>query len=419
MSADQESKNTSQEETDPSQDEQSRASSDRESKGSTEIYRVNRLGREIFVGEKLLLIQAIQSRRVRGDDLIYDQSQDLWGFARKHPIFLEATGQGLEESKRTRQRDSSMGKWLRFLINAGIIGLILYFLISYSETIEFKLREEGSDFSSSSTPFSKKGKDANSSSSESDGAGAGNGSGSGDGEGEGEGEGAMGMLDGEGSGSSRQKGYSGEIKQIFDLNAEGMRDSPLVIENTLSDDELLGQAQYVTSVAANKLRDKGKVDQETFTRLQEARAVATFVAMRNIKHKGAGLLLSQIRTQLQRVCAFLYSKPFCDLKNQHPNWADTVILSIIKEEVLHGMTPQQVEAAWGRASRIRREREGYKYCYGPGCERSVWTLNGHVREIFPSQNPDLQARAQDTSKKRRRKRRRKRKRRRGSKKTKR
>ena len=80
MSADQESKNTSQEETDQSQDGQSRASSDRESKGNTQIYRVNRLGREIFVGDKSLLIQAIQSRRVRGDDLIYDQSQDLWGF---------------------------------------------------------------------------------------------------------------------------------------------------------------------------------------------------------------------------------------------------------------------------------------------------------------------------------------------------
>ena len=406
MSADQESKNISQGETDQNQDDQSQENNSREPKGNLQLYRVNRLGREIFAGEKSFLIKAIQSRRVRGDDLIYDQSQDLWGFARKHVIFLEATGQGLEESKRTRQRDSSIGKWLRFLINAGIIGLVLYFLISYSETIEFKLREEGGEFQSSSTPFSERGKNQSKSSDSGDGDGGGEGNGGGSGNGDGDGEGSMGSLDGEGGGgASRQKGYNGEIKQIFDLNSEGMRDSPLVIESTLSDDELLDQAQYVTSIAANKLRDKGKVDQETFTKLQEARAVATFVAMRNIKHKGAGLLLSQIKTQLQRVCAFLNSKPFCDLKNKYPNWADTVILAIIKDEVLHGMTPQQVEESWGRASRIRRERDGYRYCYGPGCERSVWTLNGHVREILPFKNPNLELEDQSRKKSKRRRKR--------------
>ena len=131
-----------------SPDESTASEGSASSDQSGPIYRVNRLGREIFAGNKALLITAIQSRRVRGDDLIYDQTQDLWGFARKHAVFLEATGQGLEESQRNRKTDSSLGKWLRFLMNAAAIGVILYLLISYSEKIEFKLKEEATEMSS-------------------------------------------------------------------------------------------------------------------------------------------------------------------------------------------------------------------------------------------------------------------------------
>lgn len=337
------------------------------------IYRVNRLGREIFAGNKALLITAIQSRRVRGDDLIYDQAQDLWGFARKHAVFLEATGQGLEESQRNRETDSSLGKWLRFLVNAAAIGIILYLLISYSEKIEFKLKEEATEMSSRPDLRSSK------SSADSEGSGAGSGEGEGGG-----GQGSGGGADSGNGKPQRQEFSRREIKQIFDLNAEGMRDAALVLENTLSDEELLSQVQYVSAVTTSTLRDEGKVDQQSFNRLQEARAIATFVAMRNNKHKGARLLLSQINHQLKQVCAFIYSDQFCALKRDHPDWRDSAITAILNREVLYGMTPPQVEAAWGRASRIRRERDGYRYCYGAGCDRSVWMTSGHVREISPS-----------------------------------
>ena len=33
------------------------------------------------------------------------------------------------------------------------------------------------------------------------------------------------------------------------------------------------------------------------------------------------------------------------------------------------MTPEQVELAWGRASKIIRERDGYRHCYGSGCDK--------------------------------------------------
>ena len=123
-------------------------------KEDTLYYRVNRLGREIFVGNKSLLITAIQSRRVRGDDLIFDESSDTWGFARKHPVFLEATGQGIEEVKRAQTKQSKWGKWINFLINAGLIGVLLYLMINYSKTIEFKLGDGESDFQNMSASFS-------------------------------------------------------------------------------------------------------------------------------------------------------------------------------------------------------------------------------------------------------------------------
>ena len=141
-------------------------------------YRVNRLGREIFVGNKSLLITAIQSRRVRGDDLIFDESSDTWGFARKHQIFLEATGQGIEDVKRNQTKSRKWGKWVRFLVNAGIIGFLIYLMINYSKTIEFKLGDGESDFRNMSANFSPSQKSMESA----EGAGSGNGSGGGEGD---------------------------------------------------------------------------------------------------------------------------------------------------------------------------------------------------------------------------------------------
>ena len=71
--------------TQPENQDESNESSSQE---DNSYYRVNRLGREIFAGNKSLLITAIQTRRVRGDDLIFDESSDTWGFARKHIVFL-------------------------------------------------------------------------------------------------------------------------------------------------------------------------------------------------------------------------------------------------------------------------------------------------------------------------------------------
>ena len=61
MSADQESKNTSPNDAEQTSSDQTQKKSGRGSKGAAQIYRVNRLGREIFVGERDLLIQAMHN----------------------------------------------------------------------------------------------------------------------------------------------------------------------------------------------------------------------------------------------------------------------------------------------------------------------------------------------------------------------
>ena len=342
-------------------------------------YRVNRLGREVFVGDRILLVRAIQSRKVRGDDLIFDESEGLWSFARKHEVFIEATGDGLDELKRAREKKGNRSKWIRFIINVGVVGVILYLLTSYSKTIEFRLGEGDQDLESEFRPSSFSGKGDSGEQSE-----GGGGEGDGDGAGQGKSDGTEGYAELNElltENSPRRRGQGEEIQQIFDLNAEGMRDNPLVQENTLSDDVLIMRAQEMSASASRQMRDQGKVGEQVYDMLQEARAIATFVAQRNVNHQGAGVLLSQLKTQLREVCSLLHSAPFCRIKDKHPDWRDAIIEAVLKREVLFGMSAGQVEAAWGRASRITRERDGVRHCYGPSCDRSVWISEGEVREF--------------------------------------
>ena len=384
-------------------DEEHNESEDGNSPEDNSYYRVNRLGREIFVGPKSHLILAIQSRRIRGDDLIFDDSSDTWNFARKHPIFLEATGQRSEEIERTRKKHGIWGRWFRFLVNAGLIGFLLYLLISYSENIEFKLGDGDSDFSDAPFRSSLNNKTVEQKM-DSDGSGSGSGSGDGDGS-DGEGYAEINALLEKEETDQIRKGD--EIKQIFDLRAEGILENRFLFDeaNTLSDMELLKQAQRVSSEMTQRENTNTKIGQAMYEQLQEAQAVASFVSQRNLalhqkEHRGANTISSQIQSQLHRVCLLIYNKRFCDLKKEHPDWKNTVVTSILKNEVLYAMNPEQVEAAWGRASRIVRERGGFKHCYGSGCEKSVWIFEKEVREI----GNDLLANITKKSKKRKRKR---------------
>lgn len=338
-------------------------------------YRVNRLGREIFSGDRLLLVRAIQARKIRGDDLIYDQEYDVWSFARKHEIFLEATGQGLDELQRQRAQQSSRGKWLRFIFNVGLIVLILSYLTMISKNIEFKLGDgEVDEFEMVSSQTTSSQEQTEDSRSEAEGS-----TGS-EGEDE-ESEGYAALSELLQAQERARPALGEEIKQVFDLSADGMRDSPLVQQSTLSDEELIERAQVISSEASRQLRDEERFEIKIYSQLQEARAVVTFVSQRNPTHQGAGVLLSQIKTQLKQACASLYDVAFCKVKDRHPEWRDAVIRSVLRREVLFGMTASQVEAAWGRASEVRRERGGARHCYGPGCERSVWIVDGEVREF--------------------------------------
>lgn len=358
--------------TQPENQDESNESSSQE---DTSYYRVNRLGREIFAGDKSLLITAIQTRRVRGDDLIFDESSDTWGFARKHIVFLEATGQGLEEVKRQKSTEQKWSKWLRFILYAGLIGFLLYLMINYSKTIEFNLGDGDSDFKEFSS--NRLNNAASMESSE--------GSGSGDGQGDAQSYAEMNaLLQKEEDGLSRGQA----IEQIFDLRAEGIMENQVLFEeaSTLSDLELLKRAQRVSSEMTQRENTNVPIGKSMYEKLQEAQAIANFVAQRNLtlqqtEHRGANTILAQLRLQLQKVCTAIYSDDFCQLRRQHPDWKESVLKSVLRREVLYGMSPEQVELAWGRASSIKRDRGGYRHCYGSACERSVWLYAGEVREF--------------------------------------
>ena len=128
------------------------------------------------------------------------------------------------------------------------------------------------------------------------------------------------------------------------------------------------------------------IGKSMYEKLQEAQAIANFVAQRNLtlqqtEHRGANTILAQLRLQLQKLCTSIYSEDFCRLRRQYPSWKESVLTAVLSREVLYGMRPEQVELAWGRASSIKREKGGYRHCYGSGCERSVWLYAGEVREF--------------------------------------
>ena len=378
-------------------------SDDSSAQDDTSYYRVNRLGREIFAGNKSLLITAIQTRRVRGDDLIFDESSDTWGFARKHVVFLEATGQGLEEVKRQKAPGRKWSKWFRFIFYAGLIGFLLYLMINYSKTIEFKLGDGESDFKDFSSNRPNQAPSMESS----------EGAGQGDGQGDAQSYAEMNaLLQKEENGIIRGQA----IEQIFDLRADGIMENQVLFEeaSTLSDLELLKRAQRISSEMTQRENTNVAIGKSMYEKLQEAQAVANFVAQRNLtlqktEHRGANTILAQLRLQLQKLCTSIYSEDFCRLRRQHPSWKESVLTAVLSREVLYGMSPEQVELAWGRASSIKRERGGYRHCYGSGCERSVWLFSGEVREFDQA--------IRDQSKKSKKSRRKKRKSKRKSKKT--
>jgi hypothetical protein len=354
------------------------------------IFRVNRLSQQIFLGNRKAFEIAIRARRIKADDLIFDEDSQTWIFARQHDIFIELLGQTNEKIRKYKKKKFDFEALRGILISILLLSAFLFVIIRYSKEIQFKQSEASGEFTESSNTnqkgflgeSSKKGKG-----SKGEGKGGDEDEG-GDGNGNNSGNDDIAGSSGKGQGVEGQeepqtfKPKKENIEMVFDLDADGMKQAiQFVQESQFLDDATL-------LLKARKIKNTKITGREALDLIQKGMAYASFVLNRSLQqkrrpHRGAEIILEQLKERLNGECMQIYKPSFCDIKTQHPQWNESSIHSILKKKVMLGMTLQQAEMAWKRADRVMRVENGRKYCYGKDCDRFFWLSgDGLVTQVL-------------------------------------
>jgi len=349
-------------------------SNGQETQAPKQLYRVNRLGREVFCGELPDFEDAIKSQQIRPDDLIFDEQLQNWTFARNHEVFMRLSGAAFDELKKNRQERRSSIPFGRIFSSVLILSAILYILMNYSKSIQFKSREGSEALSDTRELRDTRGAADQGDSAAESGAGTGAGKGQGLAEGQGLEETSLSELDEE---RRATRDLNGEpLEMVFDLEAEGLKEHDILKltrgQAALRDEALLTRANEI--YAANERGRHG------LNRLLEAIGYVEFVLRRaqtrdGKEHAKAKLTLAHLNERFVSRCESLYAPKVCALKVEHPRWSDGTIQAIVNQRVLVGMTRDQAELAWGRPKKVSRQRaEGglaAELCYDASCERAL------------------------------------------------
>ena len=379
---------------------QSGKASDKASdKSDQQIYRVNRAGQEVLSGQLPDLEYAIKTRQVRADDLIFDDGSNSWTFARNHEVFVRLSGEGLDDLKRSRRASERRLPILRWLISVLAMSGLLYLLVHYSKSVEFRQRDDSFEGLEAQPPS----KTQRASSDASGGPKGNEGKG---GEGRGEGQGGGGGAGGaEGAGSAegdeldivesalaaearalaarKALGPDGEpLEMVFDLEAEGMRGEEALSltegQRALSDERLLA--------TANTLYLKDTPGREGLNDLLRALSLSEFVARRALhrdqrEHAEAKLTIAHLNERFLSRCAAIKSVEECRAQVAHPRWSEAALKAISARRALRGMSKAQLEAAWGRPQSVSRLEAGTRACYDARCERWALLVEGAVTDM--------------------------------------
>jgi hypothetical protein len=94
-------------------------------------------------------------------------------------------------------------------------------------------------------------------------------------------------------------------------------------------------------------------------------------------------LIKELSKAFMDLCTSLHSDRFCTVKETNPHWPDVVVRSVTQEAALVGMTTEQLNASWGSAEVIKRERRGRRHCFSADCKRSALLMGDTVVEVNP------------------------------------
>ena len=354
--------------TDSPEEERAASSS---SSGSEQVFRVNRKGQEVFSGPLLAFQDAIKRRKIRADDLIYDGEQQMWVFARSHPVFVELAAAGLQALIEQR-RAKSRRRWLvRTLTYSLLFSCLIFFLSRYSRQIDFGNYVEPEEQLKAESSNSAEGEAAASAEA------------AGEGEGGEGGEGGEEIADeaAERGEKGQQEGES-ELELPFNLNqiqapSDGRRNS-LDSLSALSKDESYLRAESLYQEAGEGL--------DGYDTLLEAQSYAQFAFMTSRTQSQGGLeksreLLKKIQEELRGRCAPLKGEDFCALQLREPRWPEPVVRAVLRREVLIGMSSTQAQQAWGDPVKIVQQGEGKRFCFDRRCKKNYLLLNQSVMEL--------------------------------------
>lgn len=356
-------------------------SNEQDPAAQAQIYRVNRLGREVFHGPLPEFEEAIRQQRVRPDDLIFDENLNNWTFARNNAIFIRLSGEGFDELKKSRHSTKQTIPFGRILISVLLLSAFLYILMNYSKSIQFR-QSEGS-FDLSDTREYRDSKTSSDQGAGDQGDGDGSGSGAKGAEGLGEGPG-LSELDEEKRAARDLNGAP--LEMVFDLEAEGLKEQDIIEltrnQEALTDERLLARA--------NAIYVADEAGRHGLNRLLEAIGYVEFVIRRahsrdGKDHSEAKLTLAHLNERFITRCETLYAPKICALKVEHPRWTDGTIKAIVNRDVLVGMSRVQAELSWGRPSKtLRVETEGVRsleLCYDAKCERALKVREELIIEV--------------------------------------
>ncbi len=324
-------------------------------------YQVTRGGRDVFVGDAAGLVVAAGQGRIRENDLVFDPSTDTWVFARSHELFkaydLEAQVAKFKEPLVDGGVDDGAEQQLRrrrvFLATAGmslllvLTGVVGWFAISGGDLGLLTYLAEPPP-----TPTVIK---------------------------------APRVV----KASPETSLLPAAEDLVFNPEAGGREiiSSDVFVEPDDAHRRAYGNHSMKIATRILEKPTGATVGNERLRDLLGAAARAEFAKL-NMQKLGdkeaieeSKALIERINQTFESVCRTDHSKRYCELKLKYPSWSDPILAQIEAEKVVVGMRSDHVFAAWGRPTRLRREGQSQRYCYGQFCWRSLRMINRVVIEV--------------------------------------
>lgn len=349
-------------------------------------YRVTRAGREVFAGNQRALVDAARAGQVRDSDLVFDPSTDNWVFARSHPLLDRLTDAtpppGVPRPARPRREaldasptpiagaDARRAKRNR-AARKRLLGGLLMFFAAIAAVGVWMLVGPGGPGEAMSSYFEEREREQNEPHVPPPVA-----------EGQGGGAAPAAAVAAGPAGSGGQPAE--EVIEVVDpLTFDTAWRSAESEGIELSDAERLAYGARYHDAARQVLElEEPPPGDARLDQLLAARHRAEFARINlervDPKHpdiERVGSTLGDIETDFQAACRAEHDARFCDLKWKWPDWPDAVVGFVAEEQVVVGMTADQVRESWGRPTRLRRTAGGRQFCYGQLCGRSVTIVN--------------------------------------------